>query len=822
MSNKLPFYPTIPREFTDPIGVKSQERRNFEDSLTISFANSLSGSLASNYTSEYGSNNRVLYTGIGEILASLLAEELDLIEEIDFTQLRDEFLYDRLYTILFLNENERFTISNAKQLKQILLDVLESLLIGSKESAITDLLNKQDTNSQVDINQVAPFLIEALITSLALTTTVNDHNHIIFAKEKGFGITSSPLGKSWGDKLHTHTIFDGVIEEAYDEDGVLHTHEVVYGLSQDVIFLQDLLYKLLLKTKPAHVDFSYPSSLIKDNVNKPTDDMNLSMGLYFQEDLRKTELGVHTSTIKGYANPTKKLYVFKTIAKPNDKIKVNDLIRKVISITLKTPANYSNASFNFTRLSYSGTANIVNGSLILSPTQPIYEGEFVLVNNTPYFVSLVWDGHIRLQSYEINLNLPLDITGLEDVEIIDISYKTRQIVYRKLNIDLYNQDTFTIPLNMPYTIKGLPILSSDLICSETITSFNPYTREVVLDSVITDTIEITVPIDETDEVHFASLNNTNFVLNSHRKTRLHLYSENELSSRQSIIRNSLVLYKRPYNRPYVYERVESSLAGHRSSILNGTVANSTLSLNNKGFVLNKYDIVDAIHRVITTASGSYTINEGKIVLEYKPIRIISVKNGVNNVSGYVVRGTEIKFSGLSDGVVIDVVCLTNKTTSQSGDWFRANQYNENQVAFIPQESPTEFDVDDFMEDPLGNATTTDKYRKSLIKETVVSSGLKGEFSLYKDELLKLEFSGNKFRDYVYLLNENTNGVSPLGWKDEEGTQAIDFVLDGGAPDTSNLLNDTRYNLTINLGSGIINNSAMPLNEVVKMTLINLP
>jgi hypothetical protein len=89
-------------------------------------------------------------------------------------------------------------------------------------------------------------------------------------------------------------------------------------------------------------------------------------------------------------------------------------------------------------------------------------------------------------------------------------------------------------------------------------------------------------------------------------------------------------------------------------------------------------------------------------------------------------------------------------------------------------------------------------------------------------LLKLEFSGNKFRDYVYLLNENTNGVSPLGWKDEEGTQAIDFVLDGGAPDTSNLLNDTRYNLTINLGSGIINNSAMPLNEVVKMTLINLP
>jgi len=105
MSNKLPFYPTIPREFSDPIGVKSQERRNFEDSLAISIANSLSGSLASNYSSEYGSNNRVLYLGIGEILASLLAEQLDIVEDIDYSQLRDEFLYDKLYTVLSLMPN---------------------------------------------------------------------------------------------------------------------------------------------------------------------------------------------------------------------------------------------------------------------------------------------------------------------------------------------------------------------------------------------------------------------------------------------------------------------------------------------------------------------------------------------------------------------------------------------------------------------------------------------------------------------------------------------------------------------------------------------
>ena len=126
-----------------------------------------------------------------------------------------------------------------------------------------------------------------------------------------------------------------------------------------------------------------------------------------------------------------------------------------------------------------------------------------------------------------------------------------------------------------------------------------------------------------------------------------------------------------------------------------------------------------------------------------------------------------------------------------------------------------------MLDPLGNKTGVDIYRKSLIKETVTSSGVKGEFSLYKDELLKMEFSGGAFTDSLYILNDLNNSVSPLGWKDEEGSQAVDFVLDGGSADTSNLLND-RYTLTLNLGSGIINNSAMPLNEVVKMTLINLP
>ena len=822
MSNKLPFYPTIPREFTDPIGVKSQERRTLEDALTVSFANSLSGSLASNYTSEYGSNNRTLYLGIGQILASLLIEELDIVEDIDYTQLRDEFLYDKLYSVLFSNPDERFVISNAHQLKQILLDLLEALLQGSRQAPIIDLLNKQDVNSQVEINQIAPFTIEALITSLATTDTVNEHNHIVYAKENGFGITSSPTNNDWGDDLHTHNIFNGVIESTKDRNGNLHTHEIIYGLSQDVIFLQELLYKLLLKTKPAHVTFDNPiSSIIKDVVNKPTDSLDiLTMGLYHQEDLRKTDLGVHTSIIIGYADPSNKLYVFKTIARKNDRIKVDDTIRKVVSITLKTPSNFTNASFNFTRLSYTGTANIVNGNLVLTPTQPIYEGEFVLVNNKPYFVSLITEDHIKLQAYEIKLNLPLDTTGLVDIEIIDISYKTRQITYRTLNISLYNEDTFILPLNLPYTIKALPILASDLICDETISSFNPFTREVVLDSLYTGELEISIPIDETDEVNFGSLNNVNFVLNAHRKTRLIQYRENALNNRQAVITNSQVLYKRSYNKPYTYERVDASLSSHGTSYLNSTEANSSLSLNNKKFVLNNYDTIDAIHRVIANASGTYIIAEGKITLPFKPIKIISVKNGLTSITSYTLRGTELIFSGLADGLSIDVVCSTNKTTSQSGDWFRANEYNESQVAYIPQGERTEFDVDEFMLDPLGNKTGVDIYRKSLIKETVTSSGVQGEFSLYKDELLKMEFSGGAFTDSLYILNDLNNSVSPLGWKDEEGSQAVDFVLDGGSASTSNLLND-RYTLTLNLGSGIINNSAMPLNEVVKMTLINL-
>jgi hypothetical protein len=280
------------------------------------------------------------------------------------------------------------------------------------------------------------------------------------------------------------------------------------------------------------------------------------------------------------------------------------------------------------------------------------------------------------------------------------------------------------------------------------------------------------------------------------------------------------LYKRSYNKPYTYERVDASLSSHGTSYLNSTEANSSLSLNNKKFVLNNYDTIDAIHRVIANASGTYIIAEGKITLPFKPIKIISVKNGLTSITSYTLRGTELIFSGLADGLSIDVVCSTNKTTSQSGDWFRANEYNESQVAYIPQGERTEFDVDEFMLDPLGNKTGVDIYRKSLIKETVTSSGVQGEFSLYKDELLKMEFSGGAFTDSLYILNDLNNSVSHLGWKDEDGSQAVDFVLDGGSADTSNLLNDI-YTLTLNLGSGIINNSAMPLNEVVKMTLINL-
>ena len=112
MSDKIPFYPDFPIANTDPIGSKSEEKKALQDSLVVAYANALSGSLASNYLSEYGSNNRILYEGLGKTLSSLLLDCLDLVNEVDYSQIRPEFFNDRLYGLLFPKSVDRPSFNN--------------------------------------------------------------------------------------------------------------------------------------------------------------------------------------------------------------------------------------------------------------------------------------------------------------------------------------------------------------------------------------------------------------------------------------------------------------------------------------------------------------------------------------------------------------------------------------------------------------------------------------------------------------------------------------------------------------------------------------
>ena len=151
---------------------------------------------------------------------------------------------------------------------------------------------------------------------------------------------------------------------------------------------------------------------------------------------------------------------------------------------------------------------------------------------------------------------------------------------------------------------------------------------------------------------------------------------------------------------------------------------------------------------------------------------------MTNITSFKVNGNAITFTGIADGIVIDVVCLTNRTVSQTGDWFRPEQLNEGMIPFKNIVKQVAFDVDEFMANPLGNATTIEKPRQTKIKETITdNSGVASEFSFFKDEWIGLE------QTYVY------EEVCPIFRT--SGVNNAPFLLNSG------ILNLTQYVLNNN-------------------------
>lgn len=793
MSDKIPFYPDFPIANTDPIGSKSEEKKSLQDSLVVAYANALSGSLASNYLSEYGSNNRILYEGVGRTLSSLLLDCLDLVNEVDYSQIRPEFFNDRLYGLLFPKAVDRPSFNNETELRNTILNLIQALLQGSTGKAIIDLLNKVQPNSLVEINEIGDFLIDCLISSYALTTEVNGHKHYVYAPILGLGKTSAPIGYKWGDDLHQHDVLDGIVQTASG-----HIHEVFYGFQQDVITLQDNLYKLLLKTKPAHVNIgNRPSTLFKELVNKPTFDFSLTAGLMFQEDLRKTDQGIYLSSVYGYTTANSKfLRLYDSGFKINDRIRVNNQERKIVAINTVLADDISNVTYSVPRLQLTGTGDIVNHCLIVpepggfvSTTYEMQEGELVLIGASAYFILKVNPYTYKLSAQVFTLDRPLTATtaNLYLIENTQSSFKTRPLRYKTYSQTFpYLTSQFTLPFSTPYTIYGMPILPSDFISSVEIQEYNPFTRVVSLITSVTE-IEITYPYDETDLVCFTALNDTSFVLNSYRP-RNQRPTTNLLPANRIEKRNGQVLFHHKTKYPLVKEWMRSFYAHSNTDALN----NTSLLLNSKS-KLNRYNVINAVHRVLSPATASVTVLDNKITLPFHVKRIISVKQGLTNVTSYKVNGNSLIFTGIANGTMIDVVCLTNRSVSQSGDWFRPDELNEGMIPFKNIVKQVAFNVDEFMANPLGNASSPEKPRQTKIKDTITdNSGFASEFSFFKDEWIGLEqtfvfedvcpvFKGSGVNNAPFLLNNGILNLEQYVLNNNtqviyDGTASVEIIL----------------------------------------------
>lgn len=760
MSDRIPFYSNYPRTTIDPIGTKSEEKVNLQNALVVSYANALSGSLASNYLSEYGSNNRILYENVGKILTNLLLDSIDLIDETDYSFIRSEFFNDRLYQLLFPNDKLN-SVNNDTELKEIILNLIQSLLQGSTGKAISDLLNKTAKNSVVSLSEIGDFLIECLISFYSITSITNDHQHYVNSPIKGLGKTSAPIGYKWGDNLHQHDVLDGIIQTADN-----HTHEIVYGFQQNIIELQETLYQLLLKTKPAHVNISSrPSSIVKEDLNKPSFDFTLSMGLMFQEDLRKTDYGIYQSSVYGYTLANSKyLRVYDSGFRVNDRIRINNQERKIVGISYVLADDIPEVTYTVPRLGNIGLGQILNNCLIVpepsgfvNTDYEMQEGEMVIIGTTAYFILKVNPYTYKLSAQILTLDRPLSSTtaDLYLIENLQSSFKTRNIRYKKYNQTFSSLTSqFILPYSTPYTIYGMPILPKDFITDADVKEYNPFSRLVTLNNAVTE-IEISYPYDETDEVCFTALNDVDFVLNSYRPINQRS-PDNLLPTNRLNKKNAQTLFKHNKKYPYIKERIRAYYSHSYTEGLNNSsfILNQNASVSYKKSKLNRYNVVNSVPRVTKTAIATLAVKDGKIVLPFKPERILSVKQGTTEVSTYKIRGIEVILD-LIDGVLVTVTALTNKTISE-GDWYRPEELNEGMIPFKNIVKQEEFNVDEFMENPLGNATLIEKPRQTYIKEEIKdNSGIRSEFSFFKDELFHLEQSFI-YEETVVLFNGGSN------------------------------------------------------------------
>jgi hypothetical protein len=334
---------------------------------------------ASNYfTRSYGPNHRIIYEGVGRLLAELLVDTLDNLEDVEYTQLRAEFVATRLLYLVFPDEESVPVGDTHEETISFLLQTYEALLQGATKNSVDEVLNDIAEGNAVVVSTVEGYIANLKSSILATTEYNTDgvfrtHRHFAFTDESGLGSTNKPIEYKWGDELHTHDIVDGVIQPYIDADGNSHSHEVYLGIPENIIRLQNNLRKVLNITKPAHIKTGEVASIVdedtpilaqgKGDVFSPilgidpaqTDEqiieankidpslpyynqnaqyglVGVSLGSLYQEDMRKAREGVFEPNNYGYVEG-KTIRFWRTNIKVADTLVIGTQKLRVISVS---------------------------------------------------------------------------------------------------------------------------------------------------------------------------------------------------------------------------------------------------------------------------------------------------------------------------------------------------------------------------------------------------------------------------------------------------------------------------------------------------------
>ena len=176
-----------PRDTKEGVNSESASYRLLKDILVEQIVNSLSTGTASNYiTMSYGSNHRILYEGAARLFAEIILKSADNIEDVEYSQLRAEYVSTRLLYSVFPDEDSIPEGDNVEDVIRILLQTYESLLTGATKKSIDQTLEAIASNAIV-FSEVEDYILNVNTSILATTETNTDgvvatHRHYAFAK----------------------------------------------------------------------------------------------------------------------------------------------------------------------------------------------------------------------------------------------------------------------------------------------------------------------------------------------------------------------------------------------------------------------------------------------------------------------------------------------------------------------------------------------------------------------------------------------------------------------------------------------------------------